>query len=368
MTHEVVDQFLRRRDNQFYFGFFIGLALYALITLATVSGLFNPVFGATLAFLLTAVALYLLLLLLYGTVNQMRPVEIAEALHDYTLEARKRQLPLIHQTRRVAQSEGAARAPVRLERHGFVTEIDVRAIATAVKEAQTEVVFFISIGAYVAFGDVIAEVRAQTLQEAEAVGKAVQKAVRLERQRNLMLDPAYGLEQLEMIAWTSVSTAKSNPAAGQKVIRALRDVMARWAEAEKAPVDEKEPEEEPLPIVYTDNVAAKLFSTFETLAIVSSESMQHQNFIEVTHTFTVMFERMPKEWQDRVEDLISRTLSALGDLVLTAELEAALSDLAQTLSACGRTDAAMKVRTAKDELARSVGKLNSRATRVPGSA
>ena len=35
LTHQVYDQFLRRRSNQFSFSFFIGLSLYALVTLAT---------------------------------------------------------------------------------------------------------------------------------------------------------------------------------------------------------------------------------------------------------------------------------------------------------------------------------------------
>ncbi len=47
MTAQVFDQFLRRRTNQVYFGFFVGLALYSLITLATVNEPFNPIFGGT---------------------------------------------------------------------------------------------------------------------------------------------------------------------------------------------------------------------------------------------------------------------------------------------------------------------------------
>jgi len=86
----VYDQFLRRRYNQFYFGFFIGLALYTLTTLATVNQAFNPVFGATLVLVLTMVALYLLVLLLYSTINQMRPVEIIGMIRSHVLSARER--------------------------------------------------------------------------------------------------------------------------------------------------------------------------------------------------------------------------------------------------------------------------------------
>ncbi len=50
LTHEVFDQFLRRHINQIYFGFFVGLALYTLLVLATVAPSYNPIFGATLSF------------------------------------------------------------------------------------------------------------------------------------------------------------------------------------------------------------------------------------------------------------------------------------------------------------------------------
>lgn len=70
MTHQMYDQFLRNRRNQVYFGFFVGLSVYALITLASVGSL-NPVFGGTVALMSTIMALCLLLVLFYTTVNQI---------------------------------------------------------------------------------------------------------------------------------------------------------------------------------------------------------------------------------------------------------------------------------------------------------
>lgn len=95
LTHQVFDQFLRRRINQFYFGFFVGLSLFSLVTVATVTESFNPVFGASLAFLFTMAGLYLPILLLYTTINQMRPAVIIEAIHGHTLAARHCLLPLV---------------------------------------------------------------------------------------------------------------------------------------------------------------------------------------------------------------------------------------------------------------------------------
>ena len=79
LTHQVCDQFLRSWHNQMYFGVFVGLSEYALITLASVGPL-NPVFGGAVALVLTILALGLLLALFYTTVDQKRPVMIIEAI------------------------------------------------------------------------------------------------------------------------------------------------------------------------------------------------------------------------------------------------------------------------------------------------
>ncbi len=341
MTSQVFDQFLRRRHNQFYFGFFIGLALYSLITLATVNDPYNPVYGGTIALLGTIVALYLLLVLLYTTVNQMRPVEIIEAIHDLILAARENQLRYLSQTRRVSVYDGNVKTPVYADKHGFITHIHFENIEKAVKDIKTEIVLLESVGSYVAFGDKIAEVKTETAADAEAIVKCVRDCVKLERQRDISLDPAYGIEQLSMIAWTSISTAKSNPAPGLLTIFSLRDILSRWSLDENRKIIEKT-----LPVVYTDNVFARLLEAFETFAIVATESMQHQNYIEVLHAFTIMFDRLGEEHRERVEDIILRILSALGDLVLTAELDKSLSAPAEKLKASGRIETAGAVEKA----------------------
>lgn len=364
MTSQVFDQFLRRRLNQIYFGFFIGLALYSLVTLATVTEEFNPVFGATLALTGTVVALYLLLLLLYTTINQMRPGEIIDTIHNHILIARERQLRFIRRTRPAPLYHGIAVAPIRAETHGFVTRINIDAIGAEIDKIQgeAEVVLLVSIGSFVAFQDVVAEVNAQTLEEATRVGEVVLSAVKLERRRDITIDAADGIEQLETIAWTSISTAKSNPSPGRLTIFSLRDVLSRWS----IESDEKN-DETPLPIVYKDNTFGLLIDALETFAVVSSESMQHQNYIEVLRTFTVMFDRLPPDQQERAEDLILRILSALGDHVLTSELNTALSDLTAKLKSSERFETAAAVQKAWEKLKLSVGKLNSRSTRVASS-
>jgi uncharacterized membrane protein len=340
---EVFDQFLRRRQNQAYFGYFIGLALFALVTLATVNDPFNPVLGGAVTFLGTLVGLFLLLALFYTTINQMRPVTIINAIHDRTLEARRHQLALIARTRRSAHLAAPATAPVVLEATGFVTAVHLAQLEPALAEAagSAEVVLEVSIGTFVAFRDQVATVRAESASQAEALAKVVAKAISVARQRDLDSDPAYGIEQLAAIAWTSMSSAKQNPAPGQLTIHQLRDLLARWSVPE-----DSQPEAEPLPVVYHDDTLYRLFDALESLVVVAYESLQHQNLSVILSTVAVLFDRLPAAYRPRAEALVRRTLATLGQHVLTAELEQSLDALSHSLRAAGRLAAAEEVAAA----------------------
>ena len=365
LTHQVYDQFLRRRINQIYFGFFVGLAVYTLIILATVDQPYNPVFGATLALVLALVALVLVIVLLYTTVNQMRPVVVIEKIHDHALRARQRQLEWLRQIRTVSQSSGAFELPVKAAVHGYVIRIDLDAISAAAKamDGDVEIVMHLPIGASVAFEDDLATIRADRPGDYAELANCVRAAVHIEQQRDLDADPAYGIEQLAIIAWTSVSTAKSNPSPGLLVLHSLRDLLARWS-AESADPSAPVSAAERAPVVYADDVMAHLFDAFETLAVVASESMQPQTTAEFVRTFATMFHRLPAAHQSRAEDVIRRSLSALGEHVLTAELDSALTGLIAALRAADRLAAATEVECAQVSMRAAIGKLGARSTRA----
>ncbi|MGH7783720.1 MAG: hypothetical protein ACREO5_07765, partial [Candidatus Binatia bacterium] len=125
----------------------------------------------------------------------------------------------------------------------------------------------------------------------------------------------------------------------------------------------KTPKKNLFPLSIGITFFSRLMEAFESLAIVASESMQHQNFAEVLHTFAVMFDRLPLDQQRRAEDIILRLLSALGEFVLTAELDSTLSALVGALNKSARISTAVAVQAAQERLQLSVGKLHSRATR-----
>ncbi|MCJ2093708.1 DUF2254 domain-containing protein [Methylobacterium sp. J-072] len=370
LTAQVTDQFMARRTNQFYFGYFVGLSVFVLMTLVTNTGFHRPVFGTTIALLLTTSALCLIIVMIYNTIDQMRPAQIIQFIHDRILEARDEDLRLLAATRRMSRQDWPVAASIRSRESGYVVRLDLPRIEEAVRrhaQDDVEIAFDITVGTYRAVNDPLFRVRGRpgTTLDAGAreslVGETL-AALTYDDGRDLQHDAAYGLHQLSTIAWTSVSTSKSNPSPGLSVIQALRDIIAHWSE------DENQPLEEPTScIVYADATPTIATDALEAVIVVASESIQSQTLTEAIQTLAILLRHVEQPTADRLADIANRTLSSLGEHVLTRQLEAALEDLAKALNERGFVAVAQAVSEASANLAASLGKLNSRSTRVPGT-
>lgn len=103
---------------------------------------------------------------------------------------------------------------------------------------------------------------------------------------------------------------------------------------------------------------------FESLVVVASESMQHQSAAQVYRTSASLYKRLPPDLQRQAEDCLMRSLSGLGDHILTRELAASLSVIVDALTLSGRSQCAGAIELARDKLAESISLLNSRSTRA----
>jgi uncharacterized membrane protein len=348
MTTQVFDQFLRRRSNQIYFGYFIGLALYTLITLATVRETFNPILAATIAFILTVIALYLLILIFYATIHQMRPPVVIEAIHDHTIHARGSLLKLVRRTRPESQSQAPRQSIVHAFNHGFVTWINLDILKAVLGQIgpDGEVILSVSMGGFVSYGDAIAEIRAQDAALAEKQADKVRSAIYLERSRDVTHDPSHGIQQLEFIAWSTISPAKASIAPGIHTVFSLRNLLARWIEDEK----ERPPEEEPLAVVYQDGMIDDVFKAFEALAIIAASTKEFHVIVEILYTFTALYPRMPQPWQDQLDKSISIIIPTLKEHYCSQRLSGALSDLITVLAEHQKSQTAAKLQLVLNEL------------------
>jgi len=365
MGNMVYDQFLTRQRNQVYAGFIVGGAVLPLFLRARASDEFNPVLGATFVLLVIILSLAGLLWFLYMTIDQMRPSTVVRDTYEKTRRARRHHLRIIRRTRRVPRSEAPVRAALLASGPGYVTKIDLEAIEDCLQRqpADLEIISKAVIGDYISYNERIAEVKAREPDRAQDVVECLGSAYTIERHRQLDDDPGYGLRQLETIAWPEVSTAKQNPETGMMVTRALRDLISRWA----LDAEEDEAEGDRLPLVIEDSVHRDALDVLASLVVVSSESMQHQTFAEVLNAFAVFYPWLPPDLQERADDLLARAISAMGDHVLTRDVELAIEELSRVIRTAGRPDAARMLESARDKLEASVGQLASRSTRVKAS-
>ncbi len=369
LTTQVTDQFLMRRTNQFYFGYFVGLSVFTLLSLVTASSIHRPIFGTSLILILTIAALCMVVVMIYDTIDQMRPTQIVRAIHQHVLRARRRETALLATTRRVPRADWPVVGQVRSTETGHVIAVDAGKLRAAIGEigcGEVEVELRVPIGRYLAFGDPMATLRTRTGDALEAetlerVGRAVGAAITFNDARDLRQDPSYGIMQLSTIAWTSVSTAKGNPAPGLAVIQSLRDILARWAGDGPVAGDAGSL------VVVPDVAPVEAIGAFESIFLVTSESMQATTLAHAVRAVAILLELVPGAWRDQLAEAARRMLSGLGEHVLTVELEAALGELAAALAATGFKEVGAAVEAATATLGTTLGVLNSRSTRVPGA-
>jgi len=368
LSTQVTDQFLMRRSNQLYFGFFVGLSVYVLLTLVTVSDVHRPIFGTSVALILTAAALCLIVVMIYNTIDQMRPAQIVHAIHQHILRARTTETAFLAETRRIERAGWRHVCTFHANDTGYVAAFKIESLQQHLAKCcpdAAEIVLDVRIGTYTAYRDALATLRApqHASFDADTLSKiedAVRTSIVIDNDRDLSGDPRYGIYQLSTIAWTSISTAKSNPDPGRAVLNVLRDVIARWsANAGEVKADEESA------IVYADNSTMEAINVLEMIALVTSESMQAQTLTDTLNTIARLLPLAPQSEAERLADVVERMLSSLGEHVLTRDLQFALEDIAAALSARGFAPAAHRVREATTLLAHSLGRLKSRSTRVP---
>lgn len=334
----VVDQFLRRTANQVYFGFFVGLSIYAFLVLGFAKPNGNPALGAAFALLITLVALVMLLVLIYRTIDQMRPASVVLSIRDLALEARGEQLELL------ARTHGQAQLPadedtrtVTTVHNGYFVGVDLRRLGDALTAAETEVevVFHARVGHHLVFGDVLCDVRGGREEDRRQVAEAALAAITLENLPNIDLDPGYAVDQLSNVAWTTGSSSQQNPEAAMTAITTMRDLINRWTAAGLPPADNYGA---PLAVAYEDGIVAQALGRLASLLAGASAAGQHQTVAHIITAFSLMLPRLVPEDQAYGFEVLERALPAAAQQVRTHDLDQAVTNLRHAVRSLGHTN------------------------------
>ncbi len=360
LTNQVVDQFMRRRTNQIFFGFFVGASLFVLTSLGLAKKDAVPVLATSISMLLAVISLLLLVALIYTTLDQSRPTAIIGTIHDATIKARQDQLDRLKKVRIVENRPHGGDA-IHSREYGYLSRIRFDKLQKCAEaDPDRTIVLERSLGAPVCKGQQIASViGGRPLSQDERDG--IHDALRITKRRQLLDDPTFGLDQLGNVGWTSVSTAKSNPAAGLIAIHALNDLLFRWGAEEHLEV----PGDPDSQIVYRDTLTDHIACAYEGLMVVASESMQHQSLAEVSKGIARAFPKLSEGMQEKLVRAVEGSLSALGDHVPTDVLCHELERLEEVFREHGHPRAAAKLHKAWELLANARGELHARSDRVP---
>jgi uncharacterized membrane protein len=369
LTAVVFDQFLRRRANQVYFGFFVGLSAFAFIVLGLARKDPPPVFGAALCLLLTIGALVVLLLLIHGTIDQMRPQTVVRSIHELALRARERELVLLGRTRVHRRTpDGAPERGVAIPDSGYVVTVDVDRLADVARRAGdgVEVIVDGTLGTYVMFGDVVARL-AGVDPDDDRWDDDIRLAFGLDDIRDVEAESGYATDQLENIAWAAASSAQHSPQTAVVTVRALHDLLARWlvaGERDRSERSEQPPEE---PIIYIDGAVPRVLGSLARLTVATAESRQAQTCAQLMLAFAGVAPRLQSE-NDRAT--FDQTLdSCLPGVIQHAEvptLAQALQQLEKVLREQGRE--AARVGEVRRLLSEATRRLLPKASDEPEAA
>lgn len=328
-SNQIFEQFRNRRSNQLYFGFFVGLSLYTLVTLATTRNLHHPLFGALISIVLTVVALLLILVLIYTTIEQMRSSNVVSAIATTIRDARQHEESMLSKTRRIPNPGLPMRFSSVAERSGTVNSIDLDGLSDALENCapEAELILRVGIGMFIGRADPIADIgsRSKIAPDAqERIDQSIKQCVGIGGRPRISHDPQVGIRQLSTISWNSTSTAISNPNPPILICHTIRDLVWEWA-------DKSPPPDAGSRIVYPDFATGEALALLESTAVASGESKQPQTLAEVYSTYAALLPKLEPRFQAQVEEAIRLSLGALPGHFPTQQLNRSMERLAKVL-------------------------------------
>ncbi|MDQ0769403.1 putative membrane protein [Pseudarthrobacter defluvii] len=355
LTSVVFDQFLRRRANQAYFGFFVGATAFTFLVLGLARDDPAPVYGAAITLFLTVAALVALLLLIHGTIDQMRPQSVVRSIHELALRARENELVLLGRTRkRRISAEGAPERKVRVLDSGYVVTIDVDRLAQIARAAgpHTEVLVEGRLGEYLVFDEVVVRLVGVSPDDSSHDDRVL-AAFGIDDIRDVDAEAGYAIDQLENIAWATGTSASQSPNTATAAIRSLSDLLGRWMISGERDRSNRSLEQEELPVVYLDGAVPLGMAALSTLIIGTVDSSQVQTCAELIRSFARLVPRLHETDKKDFEEVLDGALPAVIQHAHVPVLRNALAELEHVMYQCGyNIDRVGEVRHLLDESAR----------------
>lgn len=212
-TSRVLRNFIRDRANQAVLGAFLGIFVFCVLVMRSVStGSMSgqaPPLTMLMALVLAFLGIGLLIFFIHHIVLSLQAASVVAAIARDALPSIDRHFPerfapVDEDEKDVRWPEGAVPTMVHALRSGYVTGIDVAALTDSAVACDGLVHVRRAAGMFVAEGEVLAELHGPNPVD-EAVIRSMQGAWSYANQRTLANDPGYGVRQLVDVALMALS-------------------------------------------------------------------------------------------------------------------------------------------------------------------
>lgn len=331
-TWVVVEQFLSRRVNQTFFGYFAGLSAYYVVVLTLVDPE-QAVFSTVVALVLSVLALAGLVVFGYLVLDQLRPPSVVERIVQLTIATRAEQLTWLRRARSEPRLEHLPATTVRSECTGYLVDIDLDRLDRALQSARepAEIEFNAKLGSHLVTGTDLATVRAEDAAVRRRLEGAVLDALCCGRERQLDREPSYGVHQLSSMGWGAATQRDSE--AALVTVDGLHALLAHWAQ-EAAPGHDGED----LAVVYRYDTICEVLKALSSIAVGAIVGGQHQTCAQVLNVFALAMPTLSSEHQRTAITYVQRVLATVQQHPPSAELSHVLDKLRGVLTDSDHAD------------------------------
>ena len=232
----VLRTFLQDRRNQATLGVFLATFVYALIVLRAVRGddgstdTFVPGISTSVSFALVVLSVGLFVQYIHNITTSIRVIEIIDRISKETAAAIESVHPADPETSDVV---GSALVPptrtIRAETRGVVTSVDVDRLCQVAVRADVCLTVVPRMGDFVPTGRPLVAVHDHDGGLGDDQESEIRKAVTLDKERDLIEDPAFGFRQLVDIAERALSPGVNDPTTAAQCLDHLHDLLGRLA-------------------------------------------------------------------------------------------------------------------------------------------
>ena len=236
-TSRVLRQFVRDRANQAVLGSFLGIFVYCMLVLRSLSGAspddHAPAVALLMALALAFLGIGVLIFFIHHIVQSLQATNVVAAIAREALPSIDRHFPdrlspSDTDTVDLRRPDSGHRARVYATRNGYVTGIDLGNLVERACDCDGLVRVRRGAGMFVAEGEVLADLYSPEPVDDEHV-QALRESWSFATQRTMANDPGYGLRQLVDVALKALSPGINETTTGVMCVNWLGAVLLRMA-------------------------------------------------------------------------------------------------------------------------------------------